>query len=517
MTRGTKGSIRGDSTGASSIGLAFAREKLPAFAAVVLLAAACTTVSSASSPDAGTIETNPRTASGGSAGTEPTEPTGPTADASSGADAATSTKPGVSDAAITSGGRDGGTIPVPTEDSGTPSPPASSCGDGVLQSGEQCDDGNHVEGDGCSGACTDTRACDACLQAAIADPDNGLNGPDGVLAMTPGLYPPCEGLTGYAPAGPAAGEPRIDLCRAVYDCALRTKCGQQPGSGFDPSSCYCGTTQQFDCLIAGRANGPCKDDIEAGDETSDPSTILQGFANPAFPGGLAIASLRVDSLYCPDVCFTPPVPDAGTTGAGGATGSGGTSSGGTSSNGGTSSSGGAQSAGGTTASGGSSGASGGGSGGAAGASSHAAEDLLQTNRGADCLTCAQTNCPGGPNAPDGTLGLLGFDALTGSDQQLALDMLSCVFPASGTSCAVTDISDCYCGTSGSNCLQPNAANGTCKGVIEKALGTTDPQKIGPALGDASLPGGVTTILARCLLFADDTLGDPTCSSCFQAP
>src|SRR5579864_8894350 len=31
---------------------------------------------------------------------------------------------------------------------------AGYCGDGILQPGEQCDDGNSMPGDGCSGTCT---------------------------------------------------------------------------------------------------------------------------------------------------------------------------------------------------------------------------------------------------------------------------------------------------------------------------------------------------------------------------
>jgi cysteine-rich repeat protein len=33
------------------------------------------------------------------------------------------------------------------------------CGDGILQSGEECDDGNNVDGDGCSANCSREAAC----------------------------------------------------------------------------------------------------------------------------------------------------------------------------------------------------------------------------------------------------------------------------------------------------------------------------------------------------------------------
>jgi len=35
-----------------------------------------------------------------------------------------------------------------------PPPPCSCCGDGTVNGSEQCDDGNHVDGDGCSSTCT---------------------------------------------------------------------------------------------------------------------------------------------------------------------------------------------------------------------------------------------------------------------------------------------------------------------------------------------------------------------------
>ncbi len=43
----------------------------------------------------------------------------------------------------------------------------SDCGDGILNPGEECDDGNTVEGDGCSAVCTftiDIRASKSTIQ-----------------------------------------------------------------------------------------------------------------------------------------------------------------------------------------------------------------------------------------------------------------------------------------------------------------------------------------------------------------
>jgi len=50
------------------------------------------------------------------------------------------------------GGGGGGGTPPPPPPPPPPTPPI--CGNGVLESGEECDDGNVIDGDGCSAACT---------------------------------------------------------------------------------------------------------------------------------------------------------------------------------------------------------------------------------------------------------------------------------------------------------------------------------------------------------------------------
>ncbi len=50
----------------------------------------------------------------------------------------------------TGSGSDAG---VPEEDCGTPEPELPVCGNGIVEDGEECDDGNLTNGDGCSTAC----------------------------------------------------------------------------------------------------------------------------------------------------------------------------------------------------------------------------------------------------------------------------------------------------------------------------------------------------------------------------
>jgi hypothetical protein len=131
---------------------------------------------------------------------------------------------------------------------------------------------------------SDGPACDACLAMQCVA--------DGVP------YPPCSAVTGVATDGPMAGTPRADLCKAVYACIERTKCH---ASG-TASPCYCGTVSGAACLNPGAANGVCKSQIEAGEESTDPSAIVTGFANVQLGAGAAIAALQCAIDECFDVC-----------------------------------------------------------------------------------------------------------------------------------------------------------------------------------------------------------------------
>jgi cysteine-rich repeat protein len=156
------------------------------------------------------------------------------------------------------------------------------CGDGKREGTEACDDGNKVDGDGCSSICTDTHACEACLMTNCSD--NG--------------FPLCTSAKGNAKDGPAAGVPREELCRDVYACVLRTHCG----SSGNLAECYCGTMTGASCLAPRAANGPCKDDIEAGLETTEPTKIPQVFTSPDLGAGDAMTLLQCQNDFCQSEC-----------------------------------------------------------------------------------------------------------------------------------------------------------------------------------------------------------------------
>jgi cysteine-rich repeat protein len=58
-------------------------------------------------------------------------------------------------------------------DCGGPCAACTSCGDGVLQAGEECDDGNHIATDGCTNTCTIAVCGDGVVHAGVEACDDG--------------------------------------------------------------------------------------------------------------------------------------------------------------------------------------------------------------------------------------------------------------------------------------------------------------------------------------------------------
>jgi cysteine-rich repeat protein len=181
------------------------------------------------------------------------------------------------------------------------------CGDGTVDAGEDCDDGNTVDLDGCSSLCTD--ACEAC---EIWHAENG--GPDH----------PCIGLREYCsqPYGATEEEQALDvaleggaatvarnlLCLDVIACVRETNCVE--GASPTLSNCYCGYDPENPTCAS--PSGACKDEIEYAAESDDVGTVGARFAE--HPYAIARASFLIDYCdipYCHDQCFagapwTPP-------------------------------------------------------------------------------------------------------------------------------------------------------------------------------------------------------------------
>jgi hypothetical protein len=74
---------------------------------------------------------------------------------------------------------------------------------------------------------------------------------------------------------------------------------------------------------------------------------------------------------------------------------------------------------------------------------------------------------------------------------------ACIYSSGCGAKAGLVFTNCYCGTSGSACTTPGAANGPCKSQLEAALDTTSPLAISTNIGDPSFGGGVAQVRVAC--------------------
>jgi hypothetical protein len=69
------------------------------------------------------------------------------------------------------------------------------------------------------------------------------------------------------------------------------------------ADCYCGSAAGAKCLSPRAADGPCKAEIEAGLETTDPAEIATRFADTTYGGGVALSLLGCAQESCASECF----------------------------------------------------------------------------------------------------------------------------------------------------------------------------------------------------------------------
>ena len=175
-------------------------------------------------------------------------------------------------------------LPSATQDCGTTAAPG--CGDGVInQASEQCDDGNSVPGDGCSGVCKTERyytcptAGKACVTTIICG--DGMLGPgeacdDGNKTDGDGCAASCRAIEkGYRCA--TAGKP----CERVHSCgdgAVDANEGCDDGNNVDGDGCSkrCRFENGFKCT-----GNPsvctatvCGDGVKEGAESCDDSNKI---------------------------------------------------------------------------------------------------------------------------------------------------------------------------------------------------------------------------------------------------
>ena len=106
------------------------------------------------------------------------------------------------------------------------------CGDGHLDPGEECDDGNDISGDGCSWDCR--TACEICEQQVCPLYDEAPT-----LQSTTSAYDDCYKATGKIPRGPATGVQRAEVCQELVDCVRQENCAQTRGPVLKLEKCWC--------------------------------------------------------------------------------------------------------------------------------------------------------------------------------------------------------------------------------------------------------------------------------------
>lgn len=173
----------------------------------------------------------------------------------------------------------------------------SVCGNGKVEAGEECDDGNTKSGDGCSSTCKNL--CEKCeAKQCFTNP---------VVGATSDL---CYGMLGDAPAsaGPAAGSPKSQLCQSLIECMRKSQCAQSHWQ-LPFNACYCGDEAFADCKTTPK--GPCVEEMAEAAESRDFNDIARVWGNGVGTIAAGAASQIVtlcDQVACPAECFQDKAP-----------------------------------------------------------------------------------------------------------------------------------------------------------------------------------------------------------------
>jgi cysteine-rich repeat protein len=157
----------------------------------------------------------------------------------------------------------------------------SSCGNQFVEIGEECDDGNTADGDGCSN-CKKESQTNSCLTALGATESDKC-----AVCM-------CTKCLGQAVSCYTNSEPaEAMLCKNLVDC--------QRGSGCTNPDCFCGERSVLECL-AGQGNGKCKQQTIAAAKSSDIFTINARSSDITYPLGRGNVLFTCAERSCSTEC-----------------------------------------------------------------------------------------------------------------------------------------------------------------------------------------------------------------------
>jgi cysteine-rich repeat protein len=152
------------------------------------------------------------------------------------------------------------------------------CGNGVVEDGEGCDDGNAGAGDGCDPSCVREGAQQQCVASLRANDACGRC-----------LCDHCRSDFLNCRENGARDAMR---CSAVASCIERSSC--------DEIECYCGSNL-LTCLL-GDASGPCVDEIETATGANDAVSIVAELSDGSSAAGRSFSLRSCRRNQCEDEC-----------------------------------------------------------------------------------------------------------------------------------------------------------------------------------------------------------------------